>query len=144
MNAHPHEDHDGLHERARRAGIALQYASFWGEHRDVPPEVLERVLSAMGSHADAGALPAPIVVEEGQAAEIEWHGAASWRLVTSEVEAEKTVCEGQGRSRGCRPRCARATTASWAPAHSKSASSSWRPRAAGHPSRCATGSAGGA
>ncbi|MGP3505751.1 malto-oligosyltrehalose synthase [Paracidovorax citrulli] len=96
MNAHPHEDHDGLHERARRAGIALQYASFWGEHRDVPPEVLERVLSAMGSHADAGALPAPIVVEEGQAAEIEWHGAASWRLVTSEVEAEKTVCEGQG------------------------------------------------
>ncbi len=96
MNGHHHEGHDGLHERARRAGIALQYASFWGEHRDVPPEVLERALSAMGSHTDAGALPAPIVVEEGQPAEIEWHAAASWRLVTSEVEAEETVCDGQG------------------------------------------------
>ncbi|WP_230681430.1 hypothetical protein [Paracidovorax cattleyae] len=96
MNAPRFEGHEGLHERARRAGIALQYASFWGENRDVPPEVLERALSAMGSHADADALPATIVVEEGQAAEIEWPGASSWRLVTSEVEAEETVCEGQG------------------------------------------------
>lgn len=96
MNGHHHGGHDGLHERARRAGIALQYASFWGEHRDVLPEVLERALSAMGSHADASALPEPIVMEEGQPAEIAWHAAASWRLVTSEVEAEETACEGQG------------------------------------------------
>ena len=67
MNA-PHDTigQGDLHHRAGLAGIALNYASFWGENRDVPPEVLERALAAMGPHADASALPPPVLVEEGQ------------------------------------------------------------------------------
>lgn len=97
MNA-PHDpiSQGDLHHRAGLAGIALNYASFWGENRDVPPEVLERALAAMGPHADASALPPPVLVEEGQPATVDWTASAAWRLVTSEVEAEATVCEGRG------------------------------------------------
>ncbi|MDA8521309.1 malto-oligosyltrehalose synthase [Acidovorax sp. NCPPB 4044] len=91
-------DPAALRQMAERAGIALHYTSFWGESREVPHQVIEKALAAMGSHADASAVPSPIVIEEGQSWVVDLGHATAWRLVTSEIETQETVCEGTGPS----------------------------------------------
>jgi (1->4)-alpha-D-glucan 1-alpha-D-glucosylmutase len=83
-----------LHQRAERAGIATEYASFWGETLTVSPEVLARALAAMGAHADGNA-PQPIVVEQGHAAQVPLDAHGPWQLLTEEPDAA-ALLEGIG------------------------------------------------
>ncbi len=87
---------EALRHRAHLAGIALNYTSFWGEHRDVPASVIERALTAMGSHADTGAVPSPVLVSQGHAATVPLHSDGTWRLFTAETAERTLVCEGMG------------------------------------------------
>lgn len=83
-----------LHQRAERAGIATEYASFWGETLTVSPEVLARALAAMGAHADGNA-PQPIVVEQGHAAQVPLDAHGAWQLLPEEPGAA-ALLEGTG------------------------------------------------
>lgn len=85
---------EDLQRRAERAGIASEYASFWGEQLTVSPEVLARALTAMGGHAD-GDLPQPVVVEQGQRAQVPLDSSKAWRLL-SEDGVGATLLEGHG------------------------------------------------
>jgi len=85
---------DGLHHRAERAGIATEYASFWGETLTVAPEVLARALAAMGGHADRE-VPPPIVVEQGQATAVPLGADGPWQLLPEEAGAPPLL-QGSG------------------------------------------------
>lgn len=80
-----------LHERARDAGVATDYTSFWGETVQVPPGVLERALAAMGE------APAPPVRTEvltaGEAAALAVGG--PWALREAEG-AGRVLASGEG------------------------------------------------
>ena len=80
-----------LSERARAAGIATEYTSFWGEPVQVPPGVLERALAAMGT-----ASAAPIrteVLTQGEAGALAADGA--WTLREAEG-AGRVLASGEG------------------------------------------------
>jgi (1->4)-alpha-D-glucan 1-alpha-D-glucosylmutase len=70
-------DWDDLARQAERHGVALRYHSFWGEDKQVPPQVLEQALTSMRlRHAQpaAAGLPPVHVGLQGEHARIAWHG----------------------------------------------------------------------
>jgi (1->4)-alpha-D-glucan 1-alpha-D-glucosylmutase len=81
-----------LAELADRCGVALQYSSFWGEDKIVPPAVLHRAMRAMDIGEGAAAaphhrdgLPPAAVATQGEHARIAWpardsDGPCHWRL----------------------------------------------------------------
>lgn len=87
---------DALNQRAERAGIATAYASFWGETVTVPPQVLVRALTAMGTYANTK-VPPVIVVEQGQAATVTLAVDGAWQL-WPEDPGEAPLLQGLGSS----------------------------------------------
>jgi (1->4)-alpha-D-glucan 1-alpha-D-glucosylmutase len=79
-------DWDDLARQAERHGVALRYHSFWGEDKQVPPQVLEQALTSMRlRHAQpaAAGLPPVHVGLQGEHARIAWHGGPArsrWHL----------------------------------------------------------------
>ncbi|QHE86641.1 malto-oligosyltrehalose synthase [Hydrogenophaga sp. BPS33] len=101
-----------LQARAAAAGIALHYTSFWGEHQQVPPAVLRKLLNAMG---DPGAPvpPPPVLLRQGEAAR--WAAEdGPWQL--REARSGDVVCAGTSPYVDCPdslvPGCYRLCTAS--------------------------------
>ncbi|RZL04138.1 MAG: malto-oligosyltrehalose synthase [Rubrivivax sp.] len=85
MNDHPPSP--GLDALCAQFGLATHYDDFWGQRREVPAASLRKLLKAMGidadtdeaaqraldgtlAQADAGALPAVVVVRQGQPARV--------------------------------------------------------------------------
>ncbi|MFN4119403.1 malto-oligosyltrehalose synthase [Acidovorax sp.] len=87
-------DLEALRRRAERAGISTRFTSFWGEDQTVSPEVLARALAAMGEPAD-GAPADPIIVAQGQAAEVPLNAEEGWQLLAEENPAS-VLLEGRG------------------------------------------------
>jgi len=79
-------DGNDLARQAERHGVALRYHSFWGEDKDVAPQVLEQALDSMGLREAAGGaegLPPVHVGWAGEPLRIAWRGAPQagrWRL----------------------------------------------------------------
>ncbi|RYY90840.1 MAG: 4-alpha-glucanotransferase, partial [Comamonadaceae bacterium] len=87
-------DWNDLALQAERHGVALRYHSFWGEDKQVAPEVLSQALSSMGlrdaSPADGDALPPVHVAQEGEAIRLAWRSpaqATQWRLAPESAGA---------------------------------------------------------
>lgn len=87
-----------LAEKAHRAGVATHYHAFWGDEITVSEAVLAKVLSAMGDHAHTS-VPAPVVVEQGQPAQVPLRVAAptQWRLYPDEP-GSAPVLNGEGQT----------------------------------------------
>lgn len=83
-----------LSRRAEMAGIATEYASFWGERVQVSPRVLLRALTAMGDVSQT-VHPSPLVVEHGAPAHLVLEEASAWHLVSEEAP-QATLFEGAG------------------------------------------------
>jgi (1->4)-alpha-D-glucan 1-alpha-D-glucosylmutase len=84
--------HD-LAARAERHGVALRYHSFWGEDKQVAPEVLSQALTSMGLRDGNGpsgdGVPPVAVGLEGEPLRITWTGpgAQRWRLAPEHAAA---------------------------------------------------------
>lgn len=76
-----------LTERAAAAGVATSYTSFWGEHLEVAPAVLQRVLDAIGPNPPQSG---PVLITQGQSTRVET-GGEPWQLRGLRGAA---VCEG--------------------------------------------------
>ncbi|TFZ08413.1 malto-oligosyltrehalose synthase [Ramlibacter humi] len=81
-------DFDDLARQAERHGVALRYHSFWGEDKQVAPEVLDQALTSMGlrhtPEPQSQGLPPVQVVQENAPSRIAWHGAGTRWSITSE------------------------------------------------------------
>lgn len=89
--------HD-LAQQAERHGVALRYHSFWGEDKEVPPQVLEQALSSMGLQQPqpaAEGLPPVNVVLQGDPIRISWRGGAGGRWRLTGESGRETVHEGE-------------------------------------------------
>ncbi|HYF21284.1 MAG TPA: 4-alpha-glucanotransferase, partial [Ramlibacter sp.] len=87
-------DHHDLVRQAERHGVALRYHSFWGEDKEVPPQVLEQALRSMrlgdAPHGPAPGLPPVHVATEGEPIRISWPGEpwhGAWRLASEHAGA---------------------------------------------------------
>ena len=87
---------DDLRECAKRAGIATEYTSFWGESLTVAPQVLTQALAAMGGYADSN-VQQPVVVTLGQAAQVPLGADSAWQLLR-EDPAAPALLNGRGPS----------------------------------------------
>src|SRR3954466_15983482 len=88
------ESHDDLVRQAERHGVALRYHSFWGEDKQVAPEVLEQALTSMGLHqappSTDESLPPVHVTLEGDPIRLGWRSGSTvtgWRLAPEQESA---------------------------------------------------------
>jgi (1->4)-alpha-D-glucan 1-alpha-D-glucosylmutase len=85
-----------LHQRARQAGIADQYAGFWGESVAVRPEVIERALQAMGPFADVSRYADVSILPSGSAHQLALPTPGAWQLIDLEKPQAGAACSGHG------------------------------------------------
>ncbi|AVP57835.1 malto-oligosyltrehalose synthase [Pulveribacter suum] len=85
-----------LRERAERAGIATEYATFWGADARVDARTIERALRAMGAHADAPRTVQAIIATAGTSARIPLPAHGPWQLHDAETGHGDPLARGDG------------------------------------------------
>ncbi len=82
-------------QNAAQAGIATEYADFWGHPVLVSGDVLAQALHAMGEHSRPGR-PEPLVIDEGCGGVADLEAEGPWTLHADTGSGTPPVAQGRG------------------------------------------------